>query len=244
MGCTMAPSTEIIPTNTPVPTQAPTNTVPPPPPTATLAPTAAPPSTPTPLPTLPLPSPTATDLPTITPTAETRPEIYEIHLAAVGDIMLDRRLGKAISNGNIAYPFEKMAEWLVSPDLTIGNFESALGDLGEPVENKSYPFRAPSAAAESLKSGGFDIVSLANNHALDYGPEALLNGVQLLKAAGIAPVGAGANLIEARAPAVVEINGVKLAFLAYVNVLPEGETQFDVEQWEATKTDAGLAWGR
>ncbi|MEM9778240.1 MAG: CapA family protein, partial [Chloroflexota bacterium] len=128
--------------------------------------------------------------------------------------------------------------------LTIGNFESAIGTLGKPIENKSYPFQAPPEAVDALKSGGFDVVSLANNHALDYGADSLLDGIALLKSAGIEPVGAGANLAEARAPTIVEVNGVKIAFLAYVNVLPEGETQFDVAQWEATAADPGLAWGR
>lgn len=246
MGCAAAEVETRVPTDTPQPTQTSINTIPAPA-TATNAPTAAPPHTPTPVPTQAQPSPTATSSPTPLPTEPPKPETYEIHLAAVGDIMLDRRLGDAIQNGNVDYPFAKMIDWLAPADLTIGNFESALGNLGEAVENKSYPFQAPPEAVQSLQSGGFDVVSLANNHALDYGAESLLDGIAMLKSAGITPVGAGANLTEARAPATIKVdavNGTKVAFLAYVNVLPEGETQFDVAQWEATATEAGLAWGR
>ncbi|MFT5196181.1 MAG: poly-gamma-glutamate capsule biosynthesis protein CapA/YwtB (metallophosphatase superfamily), partial [Candidatus Promineifilaceae bacterium] len=90
----------------------------------------------------------------------------------------------------------------------------------------------------------FDVVSLANNHALDYGPEALLDGINLLQTAGILPVGAGENSSAARAPAIIQINGIKLGFLAYANVLPEGNSGYDVAQWEATDEEPGMAWGR
>ncbi|MEM9776925.1 MAG: CapA family protein, partial [Chloroflexota bacterium] len=225
IGCTPAELDAPKPTNTTQPTQTAIITVAPPA-TATTAPTAAPPSTPTAIPTQPLATATQTPtaVPTTPPTEVAKPETYEIHLAAVGDIMLDRRLGDAIKNGSVDYPFEKMIDWLVPADLTIGNFESAIGTLGKPIENKSYPFQAPPEAVDALKSGGFDVVSLANNHALDYGVDSLLDGIALLKSAGIESVGAGSNLSEARAPTIVEVNGVKIAFLAYVNVLPEGET--------------------
>ncbi|MFK7803630.1 MAG: CapA family protein, partial [Anaerolineae bacterium] len=182
--------------------------------------------------------PTATQIPTATIDPN-----YEIHIAAVGDIMLARGLGEIISGGNPAYPFEKMEPWLVPADITVGNFESALGTLGQPIEGKSFPFQASPEVVEALKLGGFDVVSLANNHALDYGSEALLDGIELLQAAGIEPVGAGSNAKAARAPVIIDVNGVKLAFLAYVNVLPE-ESGFDVAIWEATETEPGLAWGR
>ncbi len=65
---------------------------------------------------------------------------------------------------------------------------------------------------------GFDVVSLASNHAMDWGPEAMLDTVQLFRKKGMAVVGAGANLKEARAPTIVERNGVHVAFLAYCSV--------------------------
>ena len=165
-----------------------------------------------------------------------------VHLAAVGDVMLDRALGAAISNGNVDYPFANVAEMIRSADVAAANLECALGDVGEPVD-KSYTFRAPPAAALSLARAGFDVITLANNHALDYGPQALRQGLDLLQAEGLKTVGAGENAAAARAPALLTVKGVTLAFLGYVHVPVEGRPPyFDTQSWTATETAAGLAW--
>ena len=165
-----------------------------------------------------------------------------VHLASVGDIMLDRGLGIVIQGGNLAYPFAKVAPLLQNADITVGNMESAMGTLGEPAD-KSYPFRAPPVAAEALALGGFDVVSLANNHGMDYGPEALLQAIDLLQAQGITPIGAGANFDAAHTPYITQINGLSLAILSYVNVPIEARSAFDTAVWTATETTPGLAWG-
>lgn len=69
---------------------------------------------------------------------------------------------------------------------------------------------------------GFDVVSLASNHAMDWGPEALLDTIDVLRDRGIHVVGAGRDLGEARKPAVLEVNGVRVAFLAYCSILNNG----------------------
>lgn len=163
-----------------------------------------------------------------------------ISIAAVGDIMLDRALGYALTHGNVAYPFERVQPFLSSADLTIGNHEASLGTLGIPAE-KSYTFQAPPEAAESLHGAGFDILSLANNHALDFGSEALLEGIQLLNDVGIQTVGAGINREAAHTPAKVEIDGLSLAILGYVNV-PIEVAGFDTQIWMASDSSPGLAW--
>ena len=165
-----------------------------------------------------------------------------VHLAGVGDIMLDRGLGIVLQNGNLVYPFAQVTPLLQGADITVGNVESALGDVGTP-ESKSYPFRAPPVAAEALALGGFDVVSLANNHGMDYGPEALLQAIDLLQAQGVAPIGAGANFDAAHAPHIAQVNGLSLAFLGYVNVPVEARSAFDTAVWTATETTPGLAWG-
>ncbi len=164
-----------------------------------------------------------------------------LHLAAVGDIMLDRGPGIVLQQGNLAYPFAKVADLLQAADITVGNVESALGDVGT-SEIKSYPFRAPPEAAQALALAGFDVVSLANNHGMDYGPEALLQAIDLLQAQGIAPIGAGANFDAAYAPYLTQVNGLSLAFLGYVNV-PVEYRGFDTAVWTATENSPGLAWG-
>ena len=164
-----------------------------------------------------------------------------VHLVAVGDIMLDRSLGFALGNGHLEYPFSAVSSVLQEADLTVGNLESSLGDIGEPSP-KRYQFRAPPEAAESLASAGFDILSLANNHAMDFGPEVLLQGIELLQAQGIKPVGAGKNIQEAHAPIIEEVKGLKLAFLSYVNVPIEATTGFDTATWTAAEHSPGIAW--
>ncbi len=164
-----------------------------------------------------------------------------VHLAAVGDLMLDRSLGYNLELGDLGYPFAGVAAQLREADITAGNLESALGDTGEP-EQKRYPFRAPPGAAEALRLAGFDIVSLANNHGMDYGEEALLQAIDLLRAQDVSTVGAGANKVEAYAPQIVEVNGLQVAFLGYVDVPPEASTGFDTASWTATEETAGIAW--
>lgn len=164
-----------------------------------------------------------------------------VHLTAVGDIMLDRALGHALQEGKVAYPFANVTGLLAAADVTMGNLECALGSVGEPAP-KSYTFRAPPQAAAALALAGFDIMTLANNHALDYGPEALLQGISLLREQGIATIGAGANEVEAYAPYVTEVNGLTVAFLGYVNV-PVEVRGFDTAVWTATAATPGMAWG-
>jgi poly-gamma-glutamate synthesis protein (capsule biosynthesis protein) len=154
--------------------------------------------------------------------------------------MLDRSLGDVIKRGNVGYPFELVIEELTAADLTVGNLESSLGDIGEPA-NKSYTFQAPPEAAKSLAYAGFDLLSLANNHALDYGQEALIQAIKLLQLEGIDVVGAGADVVKARSPILLESKGVKVAFLAYVDVPVEG-TGFDTRSWNAEPASPGLNW--
>jgi poly-gamma-glutamate synthesis protein (capsule biosynthesis protein) len=165
-----------------------------------------------------------------------------IRLAAVGDINLDRAPAYIITTtGDLAYPLSLVKPVFDAADYTIGNLETALGDVGEPAA-KRYPFRSPPEAAQALALGGVDLVSLANNHAQDYGPEALLQGIGLLREAGVATVGGGANEAEAYAPHITDVNGLRVAFLGYVHVPIEAVTNFDTQSWTATADAPGLAW--
>ena len=82
--------------------------------------------------------------------------------------------------------------------------------------------RLPPHMAEVFSDCGFDVVSVASNHAMDWGEEALLDTIALFRAKGIQVIGAGCNLDEARQPAVLERNGVRIAFLAYCSILNDG----------------------
>ena len=163
-----------------------------------------------------------------------------VHLLAVGDISLDRSLGEAIRRDDLQYPFSAVADRLQAADISVGNLESALGDTGMP-QKKTYTFRAPPEAAVSLASGGFDLLSLANNHGMDYGAEALLQALDLLHQQALSTIGAGKNDAEAYAPQIIEVNGLKTAFFGYANVPVEGGG-FDVASWTAENDKPGIAW--
>jgi len=163
-----------------------------------------------------------------------------IKIAAVGDIMLDRSLGSMIARGETSYPFDQVSEALSAADLTLGNLESSLGNSGQPAL-KSYTFQAPPEAARSIGEAGFDIVSLANNHAMDYGAEALLLAIGLLEDQGVATVGAGANIEAAREAYYVNLDDMIIAVLGYVDVPVEGGG-FDTRSWSAGPDSPGLAW--
>ena len=107
-------------------------------------------------------------------------------------------------------------------DCVFGQMECVLSDRGSPAPNARLPMRSPPTVAASLAAAGYDVMSVAGNHAMDYGGDALCDTNDHLRAAGIAPCGGGANLAEARKPAIVERKGRTLAFLAYNAILPAG----------------------
>ncbi|MFQ3535597.1 MAG: CapA family protein [Aggregatilineales bacterium] len=165
-----------------------------------------------------------------------------VTIVFTGDVMLGRSLEEAArANNDPFFAFRRVAELLRNADLTVGNLECVLSNLGVPAR-KRYPLRC-AEALEALRWAGFDVLSLANNHAMDFSGQALLDMISRLNNVGIATVGAGANLRQARRPAVVLRNGVRIAFLGYVNVPQDGPPFFfRNDLTAATETSAGVAW--
>jgi len=121
-------------------------------------------------------------------------------------------------------PFNLLDPQLDTADLALINVEMAISDRGRAV-NKRFVFRAPSSAAGRIAQAGIDVATLANNHARDYGSEALLDTVDWLEAAGVVTVGAGANLDEAHQHKVLTAgNGVRVAFVGASMIVPGGFT--------------------
>jgi len=160
-----------------------------------------------------------------------RPKPSSDHLAAtarrqhtlifVGDVMLSRGVGRKMdAKGDWGYPFRQVSGVLHGADLAYCNLECPVSDRGRDLHHL-YSFRADPRALEGLKAAGFTIVSEANNHAYDWGPAALLDTLRRLHAAGIRTVGAGENALEAHHPTVVDLGGLRVAFLAYVNIDPQ-----------------------
>lgn len=103
---------------------------------------------------------------------------------------------------------------LQSADITLVNNEFTYSTRGEPLANKYYTFRAHPDRVSIFNELGVDIVSLANNHAYDYGPDAFLDTMATLDDAGIAYIGGGKNLEEAKKPFYFIVNGRMIGFTA------------------------------
>lgn len=147
-------------------------------------------------------------------------------LVFVGDLMLSRTVEKEMrEHYDFAYPFRLIANELASADLAFGNLEGPISTRGTNQGSK-YSFRAKPEAIEGLTLAGFNVLSLANNHILDWGRMALEDTLSLLTINNIVPVGAGKNYEEANAPKIVQIgegaDTLRVAFLAYTNLYPEG----------------------
>jgi poly-gamma-glutamate capsule biosynthesis protein CapA/YwtB (metallophosphatase superfamily) len=147
-----------------------------------------------------------------------------VTVALAGDTMLGRGVARALAT--------TPPEALVAPevraaigqaDLVVLNLECCISDRGRPWDapGKSFFFRAPLRAVELLALLGTDCVTLANNHALDYGVEALADTLNLLAAAGIATVGAGTDLEQARRPTILATGGLRVAVLGVTDHPPD-----------------------
>jgi poly-gamma-glutamate synthesis protein (capsule biosynthesis protein) len=141
-------------------------------------------------------------------------------LAAVGDINLGDGPGALIDTFGPLYPWTGTAKALRSADVAFGNLECAVSTRGAPVP-KQYNFRGRPAALRAMATyAGFDVLNLANNHAGDYGTQALLDTVRHVRRFGMRAVGAGGSLAAAAQPRTVTRLGLKIAFVGFSNILP------------------------
>jgi poly-gamma-glutamate synthesis protein (capsule biosynthesis protein) len=135
-----------------------------------------------------------------------------VTLAFVGDIMLGRRVEAAmVEGGNWTVPFEPLASRLGAADLTFGNLECVTARGGS--ARATPAFRADPRALEGLQLAGFDVVSVANNHAADLGPEALEEMLDHLGRAGIAFTGVDRGVTQA--PVVLRVGDLRVGYLAF-----------------------------
>lgn len=157
-------------------------------------------------------------------------------LSAVGDVMMGGSARPELEKFGYDYPFEKTKKYFDQSDIVFANLEGPLTNRGQPVVEKQYKFRTShEKVAPALRKAGFNIVSLANNHSLDYGETGLMDTIKALETSNIAYAGAGKNIFKARKPAFIKIKDSRVALLAYSLTFPE-------EFW-AKKTSAGTAFG-
>lgn len=172
-----------------------------------------------------------------------------IEMIAVGDVML----GRAVADE--PEPLAGAAPWLAAADLTFGNLEGVIVEDGAPRtappgEPQPIILQAPVTAVSHLTAAGFDILSLANNHSLDFGPDGLATTAVRLQNAAITPSGAGPDAAAAYQPLIREVNGLRLAFLAF-NAVPDPVRSADfsllpaeagtTNQWQRANWDEAQA---
>jgi poly-gamma-glutamate synthesis protein (capsule biosynthesis protein) len=145
----------------------------------------------------------------------------EITLSAVGDILLDRGVAQQIERHGLHYPFGHAAPLLKNADIAFGNLECPIASQGTKVV-KRFVFKAKPEYSQTLRDAGFDMLSLANNHTLDCGRTGLLETMQNLERHNIRWTGAGRNRSEAERATVLDVRGLRVAFVGFCEFLPEG----------------------
>ena len=153
----------------------------------------------------------------------------ELVIMAVGDVYVARPDPPTI--------FARVASVLRQGDIVVGNLEGLNCDRGTPIDGKievgSRHLRSAPDNMQALESAGFNAMVLANNHNMDFGPEGLLQTIELLDEMKIAHAGGGRNLAEAHRPTIIERHGTKVAVLSYTSVYIAG--------FSAEENRAGLA---
>ncbi|WP_405016120.1 CapA family protein [Kitasatospora sp. NBC_00070] len=158
-----------------------------------------------------------------------------ITIAFAGDVHFE---GRTESRLNVKAPEQALgpiSRTLAAADLSVLNLETAITERGAP-EPKTYTFRTSARALKVLQDSGVDVVSLANNHAVDFGPAGLADTLAAKASSPIPVIGFGKNAEEAFAPHLAEVKGVKVAVLAASQVV-----DLTNQKWRAGADKAGIA---
>ena len=156
----------------------------------------------------------------------------DVTLAFAGDVHFTGRTLKLLADPATA--FGPISAVFRSADFSAVNLETAVTSDGPP-QPKTYHFRAPATAFTALRDAGINLVTMANNHVLDYGQVGLANTLAAAKAAKFPYVGIGVNAAAAWAPYVTTIKGVKIAIIGVSQVAELASS------WVATDTRPGEA---
>jgi poly-gamma-glutamate synthesis protein (capsule biosynthesis protein) len=157
-------------------------------------------------------------------------------IALGGDVMLGRGVAATLAERPAADVWSpELRAVFGEADIALVNLECCISEGGEPWDpgRKPFHFRAPPRAVETLTAIGVRAVWLANNHALDFGRQALADTLDHLARAGIAVVGAGRNLAEARAGRIVEAGRARIGLVAFAD---------HPADFAATSGTPGIAW--
>jgi poly-gamma-glutamate synthesis protein (capsule biosynthesis protein) len=149
--------------------------------------------------------------------------VRPVRIAAAGDFTPGDRIAELAASRGASYAWRSVGPLLKSADIATLNLEGAVATRGSPVPDKQYHFRGSrSVLAGAVAAAGLDVVTVANNHSLDFGPAAFLDTVAALRSLGVRAIGGGANVAAARRPAVMEVGGLSIAFIGYSDINPYG----------------------
>ncbi len=177
-----------------------------------------------------IPTPDATDRGSAPPPVVAHP----VRIAFAGDVHFAGSLANRLDDPTTA--IGPMASVLARADLAIVNLETAVTTRGAP-QRKEFTFRAPPEAFTALKAAGIDVVTMANNHALDYGPVSVPDALAAARAADLPVVGIGMNAKQAYAPWIATVDGQRIAFFAASAVIDASL----VSSWSAGPHQPGVA---
>jgi len=156
-------------------------------------------------------------------------------IAVTGDVMLGQMMQPFIDIHGYTYPFLNTAPILKNADIALCNLEGPLSCSGAPVGDKKFTFCVSTNAVMGLSFAGFDAVTLANNHILDYGEPAVLETIRILTKNSIQSCGYGCSQETANQPAIIKNNHNKITLLSFCRVPPD--------HYYAMKNTAGSAFG-
>ena len=161
-------------------------------------------------------------------------------LTLVGDIMLGRSVGPIAAEDPDGV-FRDVRHILRSSDLALGNLESPLTSRPHMSPNPNVLIADP-ATVGLLATAGFDVLSLANNHAGDAGPHGVIDTLDALAAHGLVAVGAGSNTAVTTAPVEVTVQGVRIAILAFdaTGAGLAADTAIGVVPWEPASAQSAV----
>lgn len=156
-----------------------------------------------------------------------------MRLLFVGDVMLGRLVNEVLQSEPPTYPWGDTLSLFRSADWRMVNLEAVISDRGEPWSptEKAFHFRTDQKNIACLEAAQINAVSLANNHSLDFGSQAMAQMLKTLRGAGIAFAGAGVHREEAKKPAIVTVRGLNLGILSATDNEPA---------WEAGPTTPGI----
>jgi poly-gamma-glutamate synthesis protein (capsule biosynthesis protein) len=173
-----------------------------------------------------------------------------VTFAFAGDVHfadeLDNEAGAESSGKPLADQLEADPSHLLAPiapvlsgaDLAMVNLETAITERGEPVPGKNFHFRSPAASFTALRAAGVDVVNMANNHALDYGPVGMQDTFDAIASSKLAVLGIGHDASEAYRPYRTVIKGQRIAILSALDWLEPAL----IPAWSATESQPGVAF--